>query len=300
MPVNYEQLLQQSQQIYSQVLGGYQAALGQQQAAQQNVMSGYNSLQSSVLGNLAGQGAARSQDIAAAYTQQAGSAMQSLISRGLGNTTVQSAVGRGLTFDEQRAQNALAEQVRAQQAQYQTQLGLAGLSYQGQAIGQNSALMQNQLGYMAGYQGNLMQGAFSGLGRQLSPFEQVMAQQRGGGGIVRGGGGGGGGRVPTYGYGASKTHMNADPYVDLWGGDMFGGGYGGGYGGGGPIIHPGGGGGGGYGLEAGGGVGAGLAAGYGYGDLGGAVAGGAYADPGAYADVATYGEDWSGPAYVDE
>jgi uncharacterized membrane protein YgcG len=243
MAIDYEALLGQSQGMYNTILGGYNTALAQQQANQQNIMAGYNSLQSTVLGDIAGAGRARSQEIADQYTARAGQEMQSLISRGLGNTTVQSSVGRGLTYDQTKSQNQLAEQVAMQRAQYQSQLGLAGLGYQNTANQQNMALLGQQLDYSGGWQQNLLGAAMSGLGRK----EQFDNQQRlamlgsqGGGGIVRSSGGGGGGG--SYGGGGPRMQWGApsgpggqaynnDPWINI-----------GGQGGGGmgqPIVHPG-------------------------------------------------------------
>jgi hypothetical protein len=185
VPVNYESMYNQSMGLYGGILGGYASALQQQQAAQQNVMAGYNNLQSTVLGGLAGQGQARSADLAANYTMRQGREMQNLISRGLGNSTIQSSVTRGLAFDEQRAQNSLAEDVARQNAEYQSRLGLASLGYQAQAAQQNMALLGQQLNYQSGWQSNLLGSSLQGMGRE-DAYRNQMINRLGGGGISGG------------------------------------------------------------------------------------------------------------------
>lgn len=233
MAINYEALLGQAQGMYGGIMSGYQSALSQQQAAQSQVMSGYNQLQNTVLGGLAGQGRARSQEIADTYQARAGSAMQQLINSGLGNSTVQSSVGRGLQYDETKSQNQLTEQIAGMNAQYQSQLGLAGLGYQNTAAQQNAALLGQQLGYQANWQQSLLGAAMPGLNMQ----EQQRLQQMnamfgtlGGGGIVRGGGGGGQRAISQRPYDGqsmqglitARDMAPEDPWLDF-------GGYGGGY-----------------------------------------------------------------------
>jgi hypothetical protein len=151
----YNSSLGMNQQNYNNILQGYQQTQAQQQAAQQGVQQGYGNLSGAVLGGIQGIGASRSQDIASDYARQSGAAAQSLISRGLGNTTIQDSVQRGLAFDKSRADTTLANQMAGLQAGYQSQLGLAGLGYAGQAAAQNTDQANRQLGWMnsvnAGY-----------------------------------------------------------------------------------------------------------------------------------------------------
>jgi hypothetical protein len=80
---------------------------------------------------------------------------------------VQASVQRGLTLDEAKAQVALSNQTAGLTAGYMSQLGLAGLGYSNQAILQNTAEANQQLGFMnsvmmpypnAGMYGQLAQG----------------------------------------------------------------------------------------------------------------------------------------------
>lgn len=149
MPLgDYASMLKSAQSSYQAMINGYNTALSNQSSAQQAVEGGYSQLYHDVLSGIKDVGTSQSQAIADTYAQKSGSAMQGLINSGLGNTTVQSSVGRGLTLDEQKAQIALANQTSQLYAGYQSQLGLAGLNYRGQAIQQNSQLQSQQLGAM--------------------------------------------------------------------------------------------------------------------------------------------------------
>lgn len=145
---SYNAALQMNQQNYANILKGYQDTLAQQQQQQQQVSQGYQNLSNSVLSGIAGIGQARSQEIADQFAAQRGAATQGLITSGLGNTTVTSSVQRGISADESKARTQLADQLAGLRASYESNLGLAGLAYQGQAAGQNSALAQRQLDFM--------------------------------------------------------------------------------------------------------------------------------------------------------
>lgn len=112
---------------------GYQSAyanaLSINQQNYNNILAGYTGLTNSVLSNLQGQGAAEQQQITDQYAQSQGAANQSLISKGLGNTTVASSVNRGIQADKAKAQVQLAGQVSGQYAQYQSMLGQAQLGF---------------------------------------------------------------------------------------------------------------------------------------------------------------------------
>lgn len=144
----YNSALQQNQQMYGNILSGYQNVLANQGQAQQQISGGYGALANQVQQGIQGITASQQQAIQDVYAQQMGQQQQGLINAGLGNTTVQGAMARGLTLDEQKAQIALANQQAQLQAGYQSQLGLAGLGYQNQAIQQNTAQANNQLGFM--------------------------------------------------------------------------------------------------------------------------------------------------------
>ncbi len=144
----YANALNLNKSNYSNILQGYQNVLSGQMSAQKGLQAGYTGLGQDVLNDIQGIDASQRQAIADQYAQQRGAASQGLISRGLGNTTVQNAVDRGLALDNSKANIALSNQTAQLQAGYRSQLGLAGLNYGNQANMQNTALAGQQLGFM--------------------------------------------------------------------------------------------------------------------------------------------------------
>lgn len=122
--------------------GGFDPAAFYQQQQQ-----GYQSLLAQVMGQLAGVGQSQSQAIKDAYAQQTGQTDASLISSGLGNSTVKASANRGLRLDEQKAQIALSNQLAQLGAGYTSQIG-EGM------LGLGNQYFQSQLGYQN--QSNLM------------------------------------------------------------------------------------------------------------------------------------------------
>lgn len=144
----YNSALAMNQANYQNILKGYQDTMSSQTSAQDAISRGYTGLYNDVIGKIQGIGDARSQAITDQYAMARGNADQGLINRGLSSSTVRSSVQRGLTFDEAKARTDLANQIAQTNAGYMSQLGLAGLGYQGQAVQNNSALAQNQLNWM--------------------------------------------------------------------------------------------------------------------------------------------------------
>lgn len=144
---------QRKQAAYAQ-----QALMRQTQQAQQqaNLMTdqlwkqinaGYGNTFADMMGLVQGQGDIARQGIADRYEMDRSSALQSLVDRGLGNTTVLDALNRGLLSDENRAYGMLDEQLRReklgvyqvplQQLQFQ-----AGRTDQGPDMRMYATLMQ--------------------------------------------------------------------------------------------------------------------------------------------------------------
>lgn len=213
--------------------GAYANALSLNQQNYANIMSGYQGLTSSVLGNLKGIDASQRQAITDSYAQQSGAASQSMISRGLGNSTVQDSVQRGLSFDRTKADIALTNQTQQLYAGYQANLG-------SQQLGFMNSVSAPYPDVNAYNRYGMMQGANRvGLGQNRMGGMPYGGGFGGGGGGVRSGGGGfsglsGGGSGGgygnlAYGYlgqgGGSSSPWQADQStVTLPGG---GGGYGG-------------------------------------------------------------------------
>lgn len=241
----YNDALAQNKANYENILSGFQQTAQNQSTAQQAIAGGYTglynnlvdagnriglgygALQSGVQGTINNIGASQQQAINDYYRQQQGQATQSLVDRGLGNTTVVNSVQRGIGLDQQKANVALANQMAQLSAGYQSNLGLAGLNYanqaalqaagqgnlglgyQAQAAQQNSALAQNQLAFMnstsapypnAGLYGQLAtqwgaaQQANADRAQAAQQFNQLQAAARqpvaaSGGGYVPSGGG---------------------------------------------------------------------------------------------------------------
>ena len=129
----YNSALAQNQSNYNNILSGYQKTIADQMGAQGAITSGYNQLYNTVIGGIQGSNQANQTAIGQQYARQSGTAAQQLIDRGLGNTTVQQSVQRGISLDEAQAQTQSANQFAQLQAGFEQNLGLAGLGYQAQA-----------------------------------------------------------------------------------------------------------------------------------------------------------------------
>lgn len=147
----YNQALAHTTGLYNQVQAGYNALAAQQRADQSKVTQGYNRLMGSVMGKLEGADAAERQRVADQYTALSGQQAQQMTDRGLGNTTVANAVQRGVSLDQAKAGVEVGSRFAQLRAQHESQIGLQGLGWQGQAIGQNLALGTSQLGTAAGF-----------------------------------------------------------------------------------------------------------------------------------------------------
>jgi len=241
----YQDLLAQSQQQYNSVLQGYQQAQQQQTALQQGITHTYDTLYQNVYNEFGNVGNAQSQRIADLYTAKTGQATQGLVNAGLGNTTVQSAVGRGFSLDQARAQNELWENIAGQRAGYMSQIGMANIGSRQQGMGQQQQLLGQKLGYMGSYGDQLMRmGSQWGLQDDEQAFRDYFAGKYSGGGggapgmPPRGGGGkpsGGGGGKPSgggggYGGGGYSSMPGSNqtwaPMGDFSGGADYGGGFG--------------------------------------------------------------------------
>jgi hypothetical protein len=199
MANNYQQVINTATAQYNATLVGYQNTLRQQQAAQQGVMAGYNSLQANVLKGLENNSASAKQEIIDQYTAAAGKQQASMIGRGLGNTTIMDSALRGLGYDQAKAQTARMNQFANTAAGYQSQLGLAGLNYAGNAINANTQFAGQGLQYQG--QGAMQIGqlglGFAGLENQRAMQEAQIKAQRDqytqrngiGGGVTYGAGG---------------------------------------------------------------------------------------------------------------
>ncbi len=136
-------------------LGPMQTALEEQRAQNARTQQGYTQLGGDVMNTLKGVDASQRQAIQDAYAAQVGAGSQSLASRGLGNSTVVDSVNRGLLLDKSKADIALSNSTAQLMAGYQSQLGLAGLGFAGQAAQQNTAQQNALANARASYGANI-------------------------------------------------------------------------------------------------------------------------------------------------
>lgn len=203
----YNSSLAQNESMYTNIMAGYQKSLASQTTAQQAIQAGYSDLYNNVLGQVKNMYAGQSEGIDRASAQAGAKDSQQLIDRGLGNTTVQSSVNRGVESDRQYQQTLLTGQEAGTQAQYMSQLGMAGLQSQQHGVDAATGLQGRQLDFMnsmkAGYPDG---GMYAGLAQQAAmnqanrrnPMTFGGGQQGGAGpklGYVPGGG-------PYYGSGS--------------------------------------------------------------------------------------------------
>ena len=126
----YNNALAMNQSNYNNILAGYQQSLAKQTSAQQAIQAGYSGLYNDVMARINGEGESRRQGIDRASAQSLAKSSQQLIDRGLGNSTIQTSVNRGVEADRNFQQLNLSDQLARQSADYMSRLGLAGLSSQ--------------------------------------------------------------------------------------------------------------------------------------------------------------------------
>lgn len=97
-------------------------------------LQGYRNLQSNVMNRLRGGNKANLQDIADKYAAMSGQQSQQMIDRGLGNTTIQQSIQRGIAQDRTKETTRSRNMYSQLMAQTQSQLGLAGLGAYGHGL----------------------------------------------------------------------------------------------------------------------------------------------------------------------
>lgn len=200
----YNSALEMNKQNYGNILTGYQQAMSRQNAGQQGIMD-----------TISGVGQAGQQDILDRYAASSGSAAQGLIDRGLGNTTVQNSVQRGIDYDREKSQVQLADAMAQLRAGYQNRAveqntGLAGQQLNWMNSITSSYPNAGMYGQLAGQFGAAQQGdADRALAAQQMAAQQALArsqsEQQGQFGMQTAAGGG-------Y-LGSRGTFGNTKPYV---------------------------------------------------------------------------------------
>lgn len=183
---SYQQQLRDAQADYGNMVSGYQRQLGLIDSSNQSRQTAYTQLLNQLLGGIAGVEQPARQASYDDYLRNLGSQRQSLVSRGMNNTTVRDSVERGVLSDKWRRDNEITAQMAQLRAGYEQSIGLAGLGAQNEAQAQRNAL---ELQYAQ------MRQQADQYTRGLESQYQLAMLGRGGGGGYSGGGGGGGGRV---------------------------------------------------------------------------------------------------------
>lgn len=167
----YAKSLGMNQANYQNILAGYQNLISQQN-------TGYQNLYNTVLGQLAGAETSRNTEIQDAAKAELGKETQSLINRGLGNTTVQQAVASGVDANKQRRLTEVANQFAQMRAGYQYQIGSAQL---GNLAGLSRAQLDMMERVNAGYPDAGMYGQLAGMFGQAAGIGAGADRNRGGG-----------------------------------------------------------------------------------------------------------------------
>jgi hypothetical protein len=231
---------------YNNTISGYNKLAQQQSCAIAPITQGYTNLYNQVLGTICGIQQSQLQAVQCQFTKASGQTQQQLIGSGLGNSTVLQSAQRGNVAQEAQSQTQVQDQFAQLKAAYQSQLGLAGLNWQQQALAQQTALGVQQLKCMmiplpnpAGFYNQ-----FAAMTGQ-KPVNTVGPMGGGAGGVGALGSGGfrgrsGGACVGMGGYGGGGTTMysgycgggGGGNYTSVGGNFGCGGGYcssGGGY-----------------------------------------------------------------------
>lgn len=168
---------------------GYRNLAAFNTSAAEAIQGGYTGLRDQVLGRISQTGQARATAIDDAYEQANAVSQQSLINRGLGNTTVLDSQRRSAVSDRERARTQLSNDLAEMTAGYQSNLGLAGLRSQEQLLGQGLNLGYRHLDFLNSIQAPYPDaGMYAGLAQQFGGMiqsgldrglirDQVAAQQ---------------------------------------------------------------------------------------------------------------------------
>lgn len=114
---NPQDLLAQMQRFQSEYAGSYEDAKRANEKRYENILAGYGSRESDVMGALSGYGASQAADIQSSAQAAQGSAMQDLVSRGLMGTTVAPSLKAGFAGQTARSLTDLQGQLALMRAQ---------------------------------------------------------------------------------------------------------------------------------------------------------------------------------------
>lgn len=156
-------------QLYAQTIAGYNQQYNTALAAKSKIDTGYNDLYNQQAGYGASQELALNQD----YARQLDASQQSMVNRGLGNTTVLDSAARGINYDRANSMLTLKDQL----LQRQNAIRQAQFGYDASANSGLSGIQGGQVGYMGTAQQNTQaQAAQASLAAQQNA-QQLAAQQ---------------------------------------------------------------------------------------------------------------------------
>lgn len=136
-----------------QMLAGFGGLLQSSQQAGDNLQAGYQQRYNTAIGNLAGLGDSELADVDRSYKEMGASQQQSLVDRGLANSTVVDADQRGNERDRQVARNRVNESIRQQRLGVESQLSGDTLAAQGRQQGNQQSLQMQLLQALSQRQG---------------------------------------------------------------------------------------------------------------------------------------------------
>lgn len=217
----YQSALAFNRANYENIIRGYQQTAAAQRRDFRGIRRGYRRLLDSVLEDIENVGDAERQAIADAYAAARGQSVQDLASAGLGNTTVRSAIERGLTLDQAKAEVDLASRLAQLAAGYRSSIGSASLDFRNQAALAQAQLAQNQLNMMNSVSSPYPDPGFYAQLAQMYGLQQAAEEaQRSGGAAPMPQGGGLMGALyrPTGGPGGRYSPFNYSPIGNVGGG----------------------------------------------------------------------------------
>lgn len=233
----YDSSLKFNEALYNRADQGYRDIAAFNTSAGEALSRGYTDLSAAVLGKIAQTGQARATAIDDAYERANAESQQSLINRGLGNTTVLDSQRRSAVSDRERARTQLSNDLAEMTASYQSNLGLSGLRSQENQIDRELGTGYRHMDFLnsvtAGYPDA---GMYASIAQQVGAADQAdkdraflrdqmnaqlaMAGRAGQGG---GGGGGFGGETPLFGGGIARGSGGLPPPMANYGGGGGGG-----------------------------------------------------------------------------
>jgi hypothetical protein len=146
----YGNLIGAQNQAYGGLMSGqgtaYDNLMKSQTGGLADVGQGYGSMLGAALNNMNLLGRTQANDLNEQYDRNAADSQQSLVNRGLYNTTVTDSVNRGINLDKERALTNLAQGVAKDTNNTLAQFGMPALQFGQQAVGANTALGQQAIG----------------------------------------------------------------------------------------------------------------------------------------------------------